>query len=324
MLVFRSRLAFPFPARRSDLKITLKSVVQIVLPGLLGIGSNLISQAPARSSQIPLDRKIELMVRSKYQVPSDCQVKVGARSPSSVPGYDQLRVTVSQGQRSTNVDLLISSDDKKLGRLETFDLDQNPALSIDIIGRPTRGNPEAPITVVSFDDLECPACAFVHQQLFPEALNRYGEKVRFVYLDNPLIEIHPWALHAAVDAACMAHEGPTAYWNYVDYVHTHVQEVSGDSRTLQRSMAELDRIASEQASKQNLDSPRLQACLRVQDETPVRQSMKQAAGLGLNYTPAIFVDGEEVRGLRSIDDVWRVIDRTLKQSEAQSNGSAKN
>ena len=306
------------------MKITSTKLFPIVLLSMLATGSNLTAQSPAGPSQVSLDRKIELMVRSTYNVPGDCEIKVGARGPSSIPGYDQLQVTVSQGQRSSNVDLLISSDGKKLGRLETFDLDQNPALTIDIKGRPIRGNPDAPITVVSFDDLECPACAFVHQQIFPEALDRYGEKVKFVYLDNPLIEIHPWALHAAVDAACMANEGPTAYWNYVDYVHTHVQEVSGDSRSLDKSIAELDRIAKEQANKQNLDSPRLQACLRVQDETPVRQSMRQAAGLGLNYTPAIFVDGEEVRGLRSIDDVWRVIDRTLKQSETRNKVSTGN
>ena len=237
-------------------------------------------------------------------------------------GYDQLHLTISQGQRSSGVDFLISSDNSKLSHLDTFDLDQNPALSIDTEGRPIRGNPNAPVTVINFDDLECPACAYLHQELFPAALDRYGDKVRFIYRDNPLIEIHPWALRAAVDATCLANQGPTAYWDYVDYVHTHVQEVSGDTRNLQKSFSELDRIATEQAEKARLNSPQLQACLKTQDEAPVRQSMRQAAVLGLNYTPGLFVNGEEVRGIRSIDDVWRVIDRALRESETEPNKTA--
>jgi hypothetical protein len=245
------------------------------------------SQPDIKGGQITLDRKIELVIRSKFDVPSDCDIKIASRTPSSVPGYDQLRVTISQGQKNSDVDFLVSSDNRTLGRLDTFDLDHIPSLSIDVEGRPIRGNPNAPVTVINFDDLECPVCAYMHQQLFPAAFNRYGDKVRFIYLDNPLVEIHPWALHAAVDATCMANQSPAAYWNYVDYVHTHVQDVSGESRNLQKSFSELDRFASQQADKVNLDSSRLQACLKTQDETPVRRSMKQAASLGLNFTCTI-------------------------------------
>lgn len=183
---------------------------------------------------------------------------------------------------------------------------------------PIRGNPNAPITVINFDDLECPACAFWHQQLFPAALNRYGNLVRFVYKDNPLIEIHPWALRAAVDGTCLADQSSPAYWNYVDYLHTHGQEVNGDARNLQKSFSTLDRIATEEGQKANLNSQRLQACLRLQDDQPVRQSMRQAEGLGLNFTPGFFVNGEELRGLTSIDDMWRAIDRALRESGSDS------
>lgn len=304
------------------MNITSKYVGVVLLLVMQAICQSVHSQAPARPDQITLDRKIEIMVRSKYNLPSDCEIKIGNRSPSSMLGYDQLHLTISQGQRSSGVDFLISSDNSKLSHLDTFDLDQNPALSSDTEGRPIRGNPNAPVTVINFDDLECPACAYLHQELFPAALDRYGDKVRFIYRDNPLIEIHPWALRAAVDATCLANQGPTAYWDYVDYVHTHVQEVSGDTRNLQKSFSELDRIATEQAEKARLNSPQLQACLKTQDEAPVRQSMRQAAVLGLNYTPGLFVNGEEVRGIRSIDDIWRVIDRALRESETGPNKTA--
>lgn len=285
---------------------------------------NIGSQVPVQSGQITLDRKIELIVRSEYDVPSNCDIKVGSRTPSSVPGYDQLQVIIRQGQRSSTVGFLISSDNEKLGRLETFDLDHIPALSIDVQGRPIRGNPNAPVTVINFDDLECPGCAYLHSQLFPAAVNRYGDKVRFIYLDNPLVEIHPWALRAAVDATCLANEDSTAYWNYIDYIHSHVRDVSGETRNLQKSFAELDEIAGDKAEKEDLDSHRLQACLIKQDETPVRQSMRRAADLKLNFTPALFVNGEEVHDITSIDDVWRVIDRALSELEPETKKAATN
>jgi len=43
----------------------------------------------------------------------------------------------------------------------------------------------------------------MHQTLFPATMAHYKDMVRFIYMDNPLIEIHPWAMHAAVNANCL-------------------------------------------------------------------------------------------------------------------------
>jgi protein-disulfide isomerase len=272
------------------------------------------SQTPGQRNLPTVDRKIELIIRSQYSLPENCDVKIGQRTPTLIPGYDNLRVTLSLGSKSSDIDFLISTDDKTLAHLDKFDLDGNPALSIDVGGRPIRGNPAAPVTVINFDDLECPVCSYMNQQLFPAALNRYGDEVRFIYKDNPLVEMHPWALHAAVDATCLASQSPTAYWNYVDDVHSHGQEVSGDTRDLQKSFAALDRMAGDEARKKDLDANTLQACLERQDETPVRQSMREANHLGLNSTPTLFVNGEEVHGFSTVSDLWPVIDRALRES----------
>jgi len=295
--------------------------IQVIVAGLAlasaAICQAVFAQTPSQPNPIPLDRKIELIIRSQYSVPGNCDITIGTRTPSSIPGYDTLRVTLSQANKTTAVDFLISTDGKTLARLDTFDLDHNPALSIDVAGRPIRGNPAAPVTVINFDDLECPVCAYMNQQLFPAALIRYGDEVRFIYKDNPIVEMHPWALHAAVDAACLAGENAAAYWSYVDEVHAHGQEVSGRNRDLEQSFAVLDRMAAEEAQKAKVDANALEACLKKQDEAPVRQSMKEAKGLGLDFTPALFVNGEEVRGFSTLDDLWGVIDRALRESGAR-------
>lgn len=267
-----------------------------------------------RIAPVPLNRKIALMVRSQFDVPADCEVTVGSRTPSTTAGFEILHVMLTRGAERSEVDFLISSDNKTLARMENFELDDNPALSIDVQGRPVRGNAGAPVTVVSFDDLECPVCARMHQVLVHDTLSRYGDQIRLVYKDNPLVEIHPWALHAAVDAHCLASQRAEAYWDFVDYVHTHGQEVSGATRDIAKSYSTLDRIAGDEGSKSNLDTNALQACLKVQDQAPVLQSMKDAARLGLKFAPALFVNGEEIRGLASESDLTKVIDRALRDA----------
>ena len=129
-----------------------------------------------------------------------------------------------------------------------------PVFSIDVAGRPIRGNPAAKVTVINFDDLECPYCARMHQSLFPPLFERYKDKVRFIYKDDPLTELHPWAMHASVDANCLAAQSGDVYWTYVDYLHAHGQEVNGEDRnTVQKSFAALDRIARQEATLAKLD-----------------------------------------------------------------------
>jgi len=284
---------------------------------LLGI-QIIPAQAPSPVQPTPdLERKVELMIRLKFEVPTACDLKLGSRTPSPFTGYDRLRVTLSQGGKSTDLEFLISKDNRSLARLENFDLGQNPGLSIDIQGRPIRGNPNARVTVINFDDLECPVCARMHQILKSEILQKYGDRVRFIYKDNPLTEIHPWAMHAAVDAGCLAQQDANAYWTFIDYVHTHGQEVSGEERDPGRSFLALDRIATESGQGRHVDKPILMACLKKQDDAPIRQSMKEAQNLGLNFTPALFVNGEVVRGLTSLDDPQRAIKRALQAANAK-------
>jgi protein-disulfide isomerase len=270
------------------------------------------------------------MIRSQFNIPQDYEVAVGARKPSNISGYQELPIIVSKGSRSQTISFLISTDGKKLARLETYDLTRDLSSAIDISGRPVRGNPNAKVTVINFDDLECPYCARMHQQLFPSTMERYKDKVRFVYKDFPLVEIHPWAMHASVDADCLADQSHEVYWKYVDYLHSHSQEVTGEDRDITKSHAALDRMAREQAAAGKLDSQKLDACLAKQDESQVKASLKEASGLGLEGAPALFVNGERINGAVPEEQVWMAIDRALRAageqppaSPAQPAGAAK-
>ena len=119
--------------------------------------------------------------------------------------------------------------------------------------------------IVGFDDLECPYCAQMHAEIFPALLARYKDQVRVVYRDFPLEEIHPWAMHAAVDANCLAADSTTGYWNFVDYVHAHADDIAGTEKTAIKADTTLDKLALDEGGRQNMNQAALAACLQKQD-----------------------------------------------------------
>jgi protein-disulfide isomerase len=275
----------------------------------LAVGCKAQNSLPAAPNPI-LERRIEVLVRNQYSLPEDVQVSIGARKPSDFKGYDTLPITLSHNSKTQVVNFLISTDSTKLIQMNTLDLTKDPADAIPIDGRPIRGNPNAKVTVVNFDDLECPYCARMHEELFPATIAHYKDLVRFVYKDDPLTDLHPWAMHAAVDANCLAALSGDVYWTYVDYLHTHGDEVPPDDPA--KSFAALDRIARQEATLGKLDEAKLNACLAKQDETQVKASLKLAEDLDLDGTPAVIVNGEHVNGgAVPTNELWMAIDRAL-------------
>jgi protein-disulfide isomerase len=284
---------------------------------VLGLAVGCKAQTIPAPDDAALARRIEVMVRSKFNVPPDYNVVLGPRKPSQVPGYDSMQVALTRDGKTTNVDFLISTDNTKLARLETFDLVQDPSFNIDVANRPVRGNPDAKVTIINFDDLECGYCARMHQTFFPSTVNHYKGLLKFVYKDFPLEEIHPWAVHAAVDANCLAAQNGNVYWNYVDYLHSHGEEINGADRDLKKSFEALDRIARQEGTVGKLDSAKLDTCIAKQDETQVRTSAREAEKLGLEGTPAMFINGERIPGALPEDKLWMVIDRALRAAGVQ-------
>ena len=286
---------------------------------LLGVTAGCKAQTgsvPASSDPV-LNRRIELQVRAEYSLPNDVNVSVGARKPSQFAGYQTLPITLSHGAKTQEIDFLISDDGSKLVHMTTMDLTSTPGDTIKLDGRPIRGNPNAKVTIINFDDLECPFCARMHQEIFPATLAHYGDKIRVIYKDDPLAELHPWAIHASVDANCLAAQNGTVYWNFVDYVHSHGEEVTGPDRNVQKSYEALDRIARQEATLGKLDEAQLNACLAKQDDTQVLASVKEAEALGLEGTPELYVNGERIDGAKPQDELWAAIDRALRAAGEQ-------
>jgi protein-disulfide isomerase len=273
----------------------------------------------AQSAPPDVARKIEHQVRAFYTIPAEVKVTVGAITPSTdLPGYDAVSVSIDGGDgKQKDYKFLLSKDRVTMLRLTKFDLDKDPFAElmskIDVTGRPSRGARSAKVVVINFDDFECPFCSRMHQTLFPEIFKEYGDRVNFIYKDDPLSEIHPWAIHAAVDANCLAAQNSDAYWDFADYIHANKREVDNEKTPAARFDA-IDKITLLQGQKHSLDAVKLQSCVKAQNEDAVRASMKQADELGINGTPALFVNGQKIDGAVPPSEVRAALDAALRDA----------
>ena len=285
----------------------------------------------AQSVSPDLAQKIERQVRSYYKVPPELKVLVGPSSPSpDFPNYDSVTVTVDSGEKKQDLKFVISKDHSSMMRLVKFDLSKDPYADImskiNLNGRPTRGAKASKVVVVNFDDFECPFCSRMHQELFPEILKEYGDRVTFIYKDYPLMEIHPWAMHAAVDANCLAAQDNGAYWDFADYIHANQHEV-GNEKTPEARLDALDRLTMLQGQKHSVDTVKLQSCIKAQDDSAVKASMKEAEAVGVEATPTLFINGEEIPGGAVPPGALRAaLDRALKEANlpVPDHGAASN
>src|SRR6267154_2119342 len=296
---------------RRFLVILIRRLLVVLILICLGC----VAQAPSSD----LARKIERHVRAYYSIPAEVHIVVGpVTSSADWPSYDAVSVTIEGGQgKKSDYKFLIAKDRNTMVRMVKFDLTKDPFADvmskINTAGRPSRGAKSAKVVLVNFDDFECPFCSRMHQTLFPELLKEYGDRVTFVYKDYPLVEIHPWATHAAVDANCLAAQNNDAYWDFADYIHANQREVSNEKTPAARVDA-LDKMTMLQGQKHNVDTVTMQSWLKAQDEGAVKASMTEADAIGVTATPTMFINGEKIDGAVPAADIRAALDRALRDA----------
>jgi protein-disulfide isomerase len=260
-------------------------------------------------------------VRSYSEVPADAKVTVGDRTASTFSGYDNVAVTIERAGARKIFNFLLSKDGAKLLYVKEFDLSQDPYLKvmqkIDAAHRPIRGAPDAKVTIVVYDDFQCPFCARMYVTMFSEVMTRYRDKVRILIKDFPLTDAHPWAMRAAVDSQCLAQLDSEAYWEFSDRVHTTQQEITQKTKTpAAQTSSPLDSLATEVGQKHGVNANVLQSCLTKQDRANVEASMREGQELGVSATPTFFVNGQEQEGVLTPEQLRALLDRALADASS--------
>jgi protein-disulfide isomerase len=176
-----------------------------------------------------------------------------------------------------------------------------PVQNISADDDPSRGEVNAPVTIVEFTDFQCPACAAMHPVL-EDVLKSYGNKVRFVVRDFPLDQ-HEFA-HKAAEAANAAN----AQGKFFEYI-----------AVLFKNQKALDVPSLKKyASDLGLDRARFDAALdRGVYTAEVKKDIEDGEMYGVGSTPTIFVNGVQLRIL-SAEGLRAAIDRAAGSPKASS------
>ncbi|MDQ2666356.1 MAG: DsbA family protein [Gemmatimonadota bacterium] len=150
------------------------------------------------------------------------------------------------------------------------------------------GPADAPITLVEYGDFQCSHCARAHHRV-TAMQQRFGDRLRFVFRNFPLGEVHPEAFHAAEAAESVAASaGNDAFWKMHDLLFEHQQddEDALDDAHLARYATEAGGDAA--SVQRDLDSDAFEEQVRSQFMSGVRS--------GVNGTPTFFVNGVRYDG----------------------------
>ncbi|MGH9778405.1 MAG: thioredoxin domain-containing protein [Candidatus Acidiferrales bacterium] len=163
-------------------------------------------------------------------------------------------------------------------------------------GAPALGPADAPVTIVKFEDFQCPYCRRAHATL-RELRQRYGDKLRIVHRDLPIESLHPGVTLAHRAARCAGEQGK--FWEYHDALY------AAPPRGM---LEEVRNLAGELA----LDAPAFQSCLDSgKYDAAIRQDVNQGTSLGISGTPAFFINGRLLSGAQPIGRFIEIIDEEL-------------
>lgn len=175
---------------------------------------------------------------------------------------------------------------------------------------PTLGPADAPITIVEFSDYLCPYCANFHEQTFKPLLEHYGDLVRVVYREYPVIGTDLTEI-IALSALCLNEQG--MYWDYSDLLWPNQSNLRTDLLTEdQTAINEDSTILADYAEIVGADMEAYNTCVaegRYNDE--VQADLQAGYGFDINGTPTFFINGKEIVGAQPIELFMDEIDAQL-------------
>jgi len=170
-------------------------------------------------------------------------------------------------------------------------------LKVQTEGSPARGPEGAAVTLVEFSDFQCPYCLQLNKTL-EEVLAKYGSDVRLVYRQLPLSDIHPFAEKAGEASLCAADQN--RFWQMNRLIFE-----------TQNQLAEEDLKAK--AAKLNLEPAVFQSCLASgKYASKIKQDQREAFALGIESTPALFINGRLIFGAVPLAEISRIVDEEIR------------
>jgi protein-disulfide isomerase len=251
--------------------------------------------------------KIIQFIREHFSIPANVQITITDLRETPFAEFYETTVTLDDGKEKRVQPMFVAKNMRYMVEGSIFNLEGNPRADIvrliSLKDQPAIGPANAPVTLVEYSDLECPVCARLQEELESEIIPKYGDKLRVVFKEFPLVAIHDWALPAAIAAQCIDELEPSKYAAFRSTVYKNQPSISAEHA---RDM--LLHFAAEAG----VDSAKLPDCLDAKASLPrVEANMREAEALGVDQTPTMFINGRAIVGALPTVDIEKIIDEAL-------------
>jgi len=258
------------------------------------------------------DPKTEIAhdVRGQIKNPETVNVTVGPFHNSSYASFLETTVTLENGKQKQNYDFYVTKDNRTLVMGNLFDLQLDVSRELRTIvttNRPTQGPAHAPVTIVEYADLECPSCGRLHEFLEKELIPKYGDKVRVIFKEFPLVQIHDWSLTAAIANECVYQIKPEAFAPYRSLIFEN-QSGTNAANVRDALLGYADQVG--------VDRVKLAGCLDSKASLPrVEEGTREGKRLEIQSTPTSFINGRLLVGFQTPEGYYKVVDEALKAAK---------
>jgi protein-disulfide isomerase len=276
---------------KTALSVCLILTFSTIVPGARAQQAQSAVAPTATAALSPTQKKIEAYLRHLYAFGPDVPIVVGPPKETSVEGLAETTINVTIGENKETVKFYVSKDGKYLFRGEMSDMTKDPLAEsraqIQMKDAPSMGDPKAAVTLVEYSDFECPVCRSLHDTL-RGMLPNFAGKVRVVFKDFPLEQLHPWARTAAIAGRCAYQQDPAAFWKMYDFIYDN-QELISASNAWTKMM--------DYAGQAKLDADAFKTCMASPEAgEAVNASRANGQLLDVNSTPTVFVNGRRMVG----------------------------
>jgi len=282
---------------RSSLNLIL---ILLLTCSLASAQSAVGDKSAAAPVTLPSEATVDSFLHETFGHQKDLSWKIASIKPAPVPGLAQVDVIIAspQGQQATRFFVTADGEHAVIGDIIPFGAKPfdpvKKTLEKGVTG-PARGPKNAPVTIVEFGDLQCPACKAAQPAI--EALIAAEPNARFVFQNFPL-EMHNWAAKGAAYADCVGQASNDAFWKFVAKTYETQSDI-----TAENADEKLTALADAAGVKG--------ADIAVCAGTPVAKAHVDASlalGKSVNVTgtPTLFVNG------RTVGNVSQVPADTLK------------
>jgi protein-disulfide isomerase len=279
--------------RKEPMRNFLYSISFFLLAGSLAAAQTTPAKPAAKlgthaTANLPSEATVDSFLHQQFGYQADLTWKISSIKPSEVPELAEVTVVLAspQGQQLTKFYVAPDGKHALVGDIVPFGAHPfEPAerlLEKGITG-PARGPKDAPVTIVEFGDLQCPACKAAQPTI--EALVAAEPNARFVFQNFPL-EMHNWAAKGAAYADCVGHASNDAFWKFIAKTYETQADITAETA---------DEKLTAIADGAGVKGAEIAACA-AKPETKSRVDASIALGKSVDVTgtPTLYINGRKV------------------------------